>query len=86
MDVCWHDHLRRLKWEWYNYVYVGAATLWLGPVSWLLSFKICGTMISVLRFFQTICSDPGDADGLPARRRFSSSSLTSLMLLTNHWI
>ena len=51
MDVCWHDHLRRLKWEWYNYVYVGAATLWLGPVSWLLSFKICGTMISVLRFF-----------------------------------
>ncbi|CAK9115778.1 unnamed protein product [Durusdinium trenchii] len=23
--------VQRVKWEWYNYVYVGAATLWLGP-------------------------------------------------------
>eukprot|EP00434_Breviolum_minutum_P010776 symbB.v1.2.009505.t1/scaffold590.1/size183855/17 len=28
--------VQRLKWEWYPYVYVGAATLWLGPAVFLL--------------------------------------------------
>lgn len=32
--------VQRLKWEWYNYLYIGAATLWLGPAVFLLfSYK-----------------------------------------------
>ena len=67
--------LRRLKWEWYNYLYIGAATLWLGPV-FRLNHAIFAVPLENQSCYCQMCS-------VSVQRLSFCSSPTSLRLQIN---